>query len=36
MNTLTAKGIDLNIESVEDEDAEYQPDANSECENCKM
>ena len=36
MNTLTAKGIDLNIESVEDEDAEYQPEANTDCENCKM
>lgn len=36
MNTLTAKGIDLNIESVEDEDVEYQPEANTDCENCKM
>lgn len=35
VNTLTAKGIDLNVEVV-DENAEWQPEANADCEECKM
>ena len=35
INTLTAKGIELNVDLVED-DQEFQPEANSECEECKM
>lgn len=35
INTLTAKGLDLNVDLVED-DQEFQPEANSECEECKM
>lgn len=35
INTLTAKGIELNVDLVED-DQEFQPEANSECEECRM
>mgnify|MGYP000060738193 CR=1 FL=1 len=35
INTLTAKGIELNVDLIED-DQEFQPEANSECEECKM
>lgn len=35
INTLTAKGLDLNVDLVED-DQEFQPEANSECEECRM
>ena len=34
INTLTAKGIELNVDLVED-DQECQPEANSECEECR-
>ena len=36
INTLTAKGIELNVDSVDDKDAEYQPESNADCEECKM
>lgn len=35
INTLTAKGIELNVDLVED-DQEFQPEANSECEGCRL
>lgn len=34
INTLTAKGIDMNVEV--DENADYQPESNSDCEECKL
>ena len=37
VNTLTAKGLDLNVdETLLGKSDEYQPDANSDCEGCKM
>jgi len=40
VNTLTAKGIDLNSDevqdSVSDQDTEWQPDSNSDCDGCKL
>lgn len=35
INTLTAKGLDLNVDLVED-DQEFQPEANSDCEGCRL
>lgn len=35
INTLTAKGLELNVDLVED-DQEFQPEANSECEGCRL
>lgn len=37
VNTLTAKGVDLNVdEIVTDSSSEWQPEANADCEECKM
>lgn len=37
VNTLTAKGVDLNVDEVTtDDSAEWQPEANADCEECKM
>ena len=36
INTLTAKGIDLNVDDMVDEDSEYQPESNPDCEECRM
>ena len=34
INTLTGKSLDMNVDV--NEDSEYQPEANSDCEDCKM
>lgn len=34
INTLTAKGVEMNVEL--DETADYQPESNADCEECKM
>ena len=37
INTLTAKGVDLNVELVDNvPQGEYQPDSNSDCEGCRL
>lgn len=36
VNTLTAKGVDLNVEVLDNVDTEWQPDSNSDCEGCKL
>jgi len=36
VNTLTAKGVDLNVEVLDNVDTEWQPDSNSECEGCRL
>lgn len=37
VNTLTAKGVDLNVDEViADDSTEWQPEANADCEECKM
>lgn len=37
INTLTAKGVDLNVELVDNvPQGEYQPDSNTDCEGCKL
>ena len=38
INTLTAKGIELNVDVVNpvEDEQDFQPEANSECEECKM
>ena len=37
INTLTAKGVDLNVELVDNvTQGEYQPDSNADCEGCKL
>lgn len=37
INTLTAKGVDLNVELVDNvTQGEYQPDSSSDCEGCKL
>lgn len=38
VNTLTAKGVELNVDEVvvEDTSGEWQPEANSDCSGCKL
>lgn len=37
INTLTAKGVDLNVELADNvAQGEYQPDSNSDCEGCRL
>ena len=37
INTLTAKGVDLNVELVDNvTQGEYQPESNSDCEGCRL
>lgn len=37
INTLTAKGVDLNVELVDNvTQGEYQPDSSSDCEGCRL
>ena len=37
INTLTAKGVDLNVELVDNvSQGEYQPESNSDCEGCRL
>lgn len=37
INTLTAKGVDLNVELVDNvPQGEYQPESNSDCEGCRL
>ena len=37
INTLTAKGVDLNVELVDNvAQGEYQPDSNADCEGCRL
>lgn len=36
VNTLTAKGVDLNVEVVDNTETEWQPDSSGDCEGCKL
>lgn len=37
INTLTAKGVDLNVELVDNvNQGEYQPESNTDCEGCRL
>ena len=37
INTLTAKGVDLNVELVDNvTQGEYQPESNADCEGCRL
>jgi ribonucleoside-diphosphate reductase alpha chain len=36
INTLTAKGVEMNVEIATKDDVEFQPEANSDCEECRL